>query len=715
MLLALLTIFNLGSFAQSWEYLSTSLSEQYYHSSYYSDGTDIYMIGQENSVLDLELLKWNQSITDWELVSTSTFPIDARMSKFTKHSSGKFVISVIEESSNKLFMYLYDSVTSTWSELISSTVNNTWNSSSVYDFPEMAINPVNGNIGISYIASLTPNGSFAPVVLEYNGTNLSLLGSGNPRAVLATGSSELCSNVNITYTADGKAHVIFGPMSNAIGPFVASFDGTNWIDRGGITGFATTNYYNQIITNTTGEVFVSFADFTNNATVLLKTSDFINWTPISSYIGTSDKNSLSKLNDGTIYHRFNNSGYIVNGLSVTDFTGSTNVGLWNAKIFSLPNDEYLLFGFDSQVYGKTRSYYYHLIPQLPTVTTQAVNDINVTSAIGNGNITNLGVPNPTQYGVCWNTTGNPTIADSKTEEGATSATGAFTSSITGLSNCQTYYVRAYATNTEGTSYGAEVSFTTLDNTNPTISSTHNDQQVDANASCEASLPDYTGDITATDNCDADLDVTQSPIAGSTISGTSNTVTLTVTDDAGNFAEVSFNVEVVDNTNPVITCIGNIEVDETHYTVQGTEFDPTETSDNCGVDNVKNDFNNLSTLANAQLPEGTTTIVWTITDIAGNENTCSFDVTVNLFVGIETLQQNGISIYPNPTNGIVNFDFSNLNVNKISISDITGKVIIEKIVTNQEEKIDISNYSNGVYLIKFQTEKEVLSTKIIKEH
>ena len=83
-----------------------------------------------------------------------------------------------------------------------------------------------------------------------------------------------------------------------------------------------------------------------------------------------------------------------------------------------------------------------------------------TTATGNGNITDLGVPNPTQHGVCWNTTGTPTTGNSKTEEGAASATGAFTSNMTGLSPNTKYYVRAYATNSAGTSYGAEVNFTT---------------------------------------------------------------------------------------------------------------------------------------------------------------------------------------------------------------------------------------------------------------
>lgn len=99
-------------------------------------------------------------------------------------------------------------------------------------------------------------------------------------------------------------------------------------------------------------------------------------------------------------------------------------------------------------------------PAAPTVTTQTVTGIGTTTATGNGNITDLGAPDPTQHGVCWNTTGTPTIGGSKTEEGAASATGAFTSDMTGLSPNTTYYMRAYATNTEGTSYGSDVTFPT---------------------------------------------------------------------------------------------------------------------------------------------------------------------------------------------------------------------------------------------------------------
>jgi len=99
----------------------------------------------------------------------------------------------------------------------------------------------------------------------------------------------------------------------------------------------------------------------------------------------------------------------------------------------------------------------------PTVTTQAVSDITAISATGNGNITSMGVPDPTQYGVVWSTFPNPTVdLTTKTAQGAAATTGVFASSITGLMSNTTYYVKAYATNIVGTLYGEEVSFISSD-------------------------------------------------------------------------------------------------------------------------------------------------------------------------------------------------------------------------------------------------------------
>jgi LPXTG-site transpeptidase (sortase) family protein len=93
----------------------------------------------------------------------------------------------------------------------------------------------------------------------------------------------------------------------------------------------------------------------------------------------------------------------------------------------------------------------------------AVTNITDLTATGNGTITDLGVPNPTAYGVVWSTALNPTTADNVSDLGAPGATGAFTAPITGLTPGTLYHVRAFATNTTGTSYGADVTFTTLSN------------------------------------------------------------------------------------------------------------------------------------------------------------------------------------------------------------------------------------------------------------
>jgi uncharacterized protein (TIGR02145 family) len=95
---------------------------------------------------------------------------------------------------------------------------------------------------------------------------------------------------------------------------------------------------------------------------------------------------------------------------------------------------------------------------LATISTLPIGNITVTSATSGGNITNNGGTPVTQRGVVWGTSPNPTTANNSTSNG--SGTGSFTSNLTGLTASTTYYVRAYATNSAGTAYGNELSFTT---------------------------------------------------------------------------------------------------------------------------------------------------------------------------------------------------------------------------------------------------------------
>lgn len=97
-------------------------------------------------------------------------------------------------------------------------------------------------------------------------------------------------------------------------------------------------------------------------------------------------------------------------------------------------------------------------PVPPVVTTAGISAITQTAATSGGNITGDGGAEVTGRGVCWNTSENPTVSNSKTSDGA--GIGTFTSNLTQLTPGTKYYVRAYATNEAGTGYGSQQSFNT---------------------------------------------------------------------------------------------------------------------------------------------------------------------------------------------------------------------------------------------------------------
>ena len=93
-----------------------------------------------------------------------------------------------------------------------------------------------------------------------------------------------------------------------------------------------------------------------------------------------------------------------------------------------------------------------------TVVTTEASSVTHNSATSGGNVTNDGGASILEKGVCWNTSQNPTLSNDHTIDG--SGLGSFTSSLTGLTQNTTYYVKAYATNSTGTAYGNEVIFIT---------------------------------------------------------------------------------------------------------------------------------------------------------------------------------------------------------------------------------------------------------------
>lgn len=147
----------------------------------------------------------------------------------------------------------------------------------------------------------------------------------------------------------------------------------------------------------------------------------------------------------------------------TKTVNGTGIGSFSSTISGLiPATTYYVRAYATNsagtAYGTQQTFTTSTAVTLASISTSTISSVTQNTAISGGNITSDGGAAVTSRGVCWNTTGSPTISNSRTSNG--SGTGAFTSSISGLSPRTTYYVRAYATNSAGTSYGVQRTFTT---------------------------------------------------------------------------------------------------------------------------------------------------------------------------------------------------------------------------------------------------------------
>ena len=165
--------------------------------------------------------------------------------------------------------------------------------------------------------------------------------------------------------------------------------------------------------------------------------------------------------------------------------------------------------------------------------------------------------------------------------------------------------------------------TVLDTISPTITCP-GDQNEDVDGNCNFTLPDYTGLATTGDNCSV-AGVTQSPLAGTVISGhgTVQSVTLTVTDPSLNAAQCSFNVTLNDATAPTAVCQDTtVYLDAGGTVTIDSSFVNDGSSDNCGISTIaisQSTFDCTETGANV--------ITMTVTDVNSNTDQCNPTVTV----------------------------------------------------------------------------------------
>lgn len=185
--------------------------------------------------------------------------------------------------------------------------------------------------------------------------------------------------------------------------------------------------------------------------------------------------------------------------------------------------------------------------------TTAASSIGCTSATSGGNVTADGGCSVTERGICYNTLTTPTTSNSKVISGT--GTGSFSANLTGLSPGQTYYVRSYAITFAGTSYGAEISFTTL--SAPATPSTISPTTVCANnatiftSSATGNPTSYSwtlpGGWTGTSNTSS---ITVTP------NTTSGSISVTASNACGTSAARNTSITVTNLTAPTITNITN---------------------------------------------------------------------------------------------------------------------------------------------------------------
>ena len=289
----------------------------------------------------------------------------------------------------------------------------------------------------------------------------------------------ICWSSNHNPTVDN--HKI--PSGEGMGGFTANISSLN----------AHTKYYVRAYAiNSKGTAYGNELNFTTSATLpTVSTGSVTNITNVSALGNgnvTDDGGDAvtergicwSTNHTPTISGNHNNSGTGIGEFSVS-ITGLSANTTYYIKAYAI-NSQGTAYGdevnFKTDDIGK------------PTVTTSNVTNITQTTATCGGNITNDGGATITAKGVCWSTSQNPTISGQHTSD--STGTSSFTSSITGLIAGETYYVRAYAINSVGTSYGEQKSFTTNSANKPTITTNNVINVNQTSAFCGGNVTDDGG-------------------------------------------------------------------------------------------------------------------------------------------------------------------------------------------------------------------------------
>jgi hypothetical protein len=242
-------------------------------------------------------------------------------------------------------------------------------------------------------------------------------------------------------------------MGNGTGPFSSIVTGLSANTKYYAKAYAINSYgisYGNEITLTTLQMLPAIVS-TTAATGILATSAVL-----GGNVSSDGNNTVTE--NGVCYSLTQNPTTANTKIAMGSGTGafSNSVTGLTAGTFYYVR-AYAING-QGTAYGAQINFITSTILMAPTVTTTDASNVGSTSVVLGGNVTSDGSAAVTERGICYSITQNPTTGDTKLAIG--SGTGAFSYTITGLTQITTYYARAYAINSIGTSYGNEVTFKT---------------------------------------------------------------------------------------------------------------------------------------------------------------------------------------------------------------------------------------------------------------
>lgn len=480
-------------------------------------------------------------------------------------------------------------------------------------------------------------------------------------------------------------------------------------------------------------------------------------------------NQNTGTNTGVVQYAFmNTSGVWATG---NVMTGNSRTGQYTSVEFSDSHEAMMLFdhftGTGSPSYGppdNPRQLQYATAKFTPpattaSVTTAAISTFGQTTATLGGNVTSDGGASVTERGIVYATTASPTTANSKVQIGT--GTGIFSQSVTGLTAGTKYYVRAYAINSEGTAYGTDETFTTLNTPTLAVSGTllpfsTCSGTISASQSFTVGGSFLTANVvvTAPTGYEVSLSsgvnysnsVTIIPISG-TVSATVVYVRLSIAATgapSGNIAVTSTGASssnkavtgtVKNKTTGSITqsgC-GKLVINNQTYASSGvytqtlvnkvgcdsiltlnltlnqvpdastTVTDPIIKANTSGASYKWFECSNASVILStsqifAPISTGSYGVIVTANN-CDNTSACSLVSVVVTDVNDIVVQSNLISVYPNPVSDLIHVKLADDMSGYVSITNISGQLVYENSDSGKVLDIVTKDFENGVYFLK----------------